>query len=288
MGIQDIPTSVLISNQVFITYLIDIKTPDSVRGSRRFREATQSAGKFFGVLNDLVLAGDERALLTFLNFCDIPLMNIPRSTAIRPRAPWPGQHGMRLLGARNLKICKSLHEATLLFCDRHLKKLKKHTQSLSIEGVSNFLQIFLSMGGLLQMQIGRATIALEETPGLVSAEEWADCRVLWDAYFTRFRELMQCLWDDYLSHLKSYYSQQEIQEEAGQDLDDLHRLCDEIFQYRMRIEHVRVAKCFRPSPEGKRKEFSYFYSVLGSENWGRYVDYVQQRLRNVDAAVIGR
>ena len=68
---------------------------------------------------------------------------------------------MRHLGERNLQICKTLHEATLKFFERHLKKLKRHTESLALDGIANFLQIFLSMGSLLRMQIERVVIALE-------------------------------------------------------------------------------------------------------------------------------
>src|ERR1017187_1858549 len=127
-----------LSNVVFVTNLLDIKTQNSVRRERHIREATQSAGQFFSVLNDLLRAGDNAALLTFLNFCDIPLVNAPRPPALRNRPVWEGQDGMRHLGERNLQICKMLHEATLKFFERHLKKLKRHSESLALDGVAEF------------------------------------------------------------------------------------------------------------------------------------------------------
>ena len=72
-----------LSNLVFVTNLLDIKTQSSVRRERHIREATQSAGQFFSVLNDLLRAGDDAALLTFLNFCDIPIVNAPRPPGLR-------------------------------------------------------------------------------------------------------------------------------------------------------------------------------------------------------------
>lgn len=185
-----------LSNVVFVTNLLDIKTQNSVRRERHIREATQSAGQFFSVLNDLLRAGDDAALLTFLSFCDIPLLNAPRPAGLRIRPVWEGQDGMRHLGERNLQICKTLHEATLKFFERHLRKLKRHTESLSLDGVANFLQIFLSMGSLLRMQIERVVIALEARQTDVPVEKWGECRGLWDVYFLKFRELMECLWDD--------------------------------------------------------------------------------------------
>jgi phosphatidylserine/phosphatidylglycerophosphate/cardiolipin synthase-like enzyme len=115
-----------LSGLVFVTNLLDIKTHSSIRKERHIREATQSAGQFFAVLNDLLRAGDDAALLTFLNFCDIPLVNAPRSPLLRNRPVWEGQDGMRSLGERNFRICKTLHDATLKFFERHLKKLKRH------------------------------------------------------------------------------------------------------------------------------------------------------------------
>jgi len=215
-----------LSNLVFVTNLLDIKTQNSVRRERHIREATQSAGQFFSVLNDLLRAGDNAALLTFLNFCDIPLVNAPRPPALRNRPVWEGQEGMRHLGERNLQICKTLHDATLKFFERHLKKLKRHTESLAIEGVSNFLQIFLSMGSLLRMQVERVVLALEARPTEVRPEQWGECRELWDVYFLKFRELMECLWDDYLRPLGSECARKDIQQEFGQDLEAIHELCD--------------------------------------------------------------
>jgi len=110
---------------------------------------------------------------------------------------------MRHLGKRNLQICKTLHEATLKFFEQHLRKLKRHTESLSLDGVANFLQIFLSMGSLLRMQIERLVIALEARQTDVPVQKWGECRELWDVYFLKFRELMECLWDDYLDPLSA-------------------------------------------------------------------------------------
>jgi len=255
-----------LSNLVFVTNLLDIKTQNSVRRERHIREATQSAGQFFSVLNDLLRAGDNAALLTFLNFCDIPLVNAPRPPALRNRPVWEGQEGMRHLGERNLQICKTLHDATLKFFERHLKKLKRHTESLAIEGVSNFLQIFLSMGSLLRMQVERVVLALEARPTEVRPEQWGECRELWDVYFLKFRELMECLWDDYLQPLGSECARKDIQQEFGQDLEAIHELCDGMILYRDRIEKVRSDKCVRRSPDGRKIPFGYFRSVLEPGN----------------------
>jgi hypothetical protein len=276
-----------LSNVVFVTNLLDIKTQNSVRRERHIREATQSAGQFFSVLNDLLRAGDDTALLTFLNFCDIPLLNAPRLPGVRNRPVWEGQDGMRHLGERNLQICKTLHEATLKFFERHLRKLKRHTESLSLDGVANFLQIFLSMGSLLRMQIERVVIALEERQTDVPAQKWSECRELWDVYFLKFRELMECLWDDYLRRLSAECSRRDLHQEFGQDLEAIHELCGAMVLFRERIEKRRREKCVRREFGGRNIPFGYFRSVLEPANWQRYTGAVQQRQKNVDGAVLG-
>jgi hypothetical protein len=277
-----------LSNLVFVTNLLDIKTQNSVRRERHIREAMQSAGQFFSVLNDLLRAGDDDALLTFLNFCDIPLVNAPRPPALRNRPVWEGQDGMRHLGERNLQICKTLHEATLKFFGRHLKKLKRHTESLVLEGVSNFMQIFLSMGGLLRMQVERAVIALEACPTDVPPDRWGECRELWDVYFLKFRELMECLWDDYLEPLGSECARNDIEREFGQDLEAMHQLCDGMILYRERIEKVRSEKCVRRELGGRKIPYGYFRSVFEPRTWQRYSSALQDRQRNVENAVLGQ
>ncbi len=276
-----------LSNLVFLTNLLDIKTQNSVRRERHIREATQSAGQFFSVLNDLLRAGDNAALLTFLNFCDIPLVNALRPPALRNRPVWEGQDEMRHLGERNLQICKTLHEATLKFFERHFKKLKRHTESLTIDGVSNFLQIFLSMGSLLRIQIERVVIALEARPNDVPPQQWGECRELWDVYFLKFRELMECFWDDYLQPLRSHCTRNELHQEVGLDLEAIHELCDALILCRERIEKMRNAKCVRRDSLGQQTPFSYFRSVLEPATWQRYASFVHQRQHKVDSAVLG-
>ncbi|HEX5424040.1 MAG TPA: hypothetical protein VFW94_10855 [Candidatus Acidoferrales bacterium] len=277
-----------LSNLVFVTNLLDIKTQNSVRRERHIREATESAGQFFSVLNDLLRAADNTALLTFLNFCDIPLVNAPRPPALRNRPVWQGQDGMRHLGERNLQMCKTLHEATLNFFERHLRKLKRHTESLSLDSIANFLQIFLSMGSLLRMQIERLVIALEARPTDVPAQKWWECRELWDVYFLKFRELMECLWDEYLRPLSADCSRHDLSQEFGQDLDAIHELCDGMVQYRARIETVRRDKCVRRNFDGRKIPFGYFQSILEPTSWRRYTEAIQQRQSQIDGAVLGQ
>jgi hypothetical protein len=159
---------------------------------------------------------------------------------------------------------------------------------LSLDGVANFLQIFLSMGSLLRMQIERLVIALEARQTDVPVQKWGDCRELWDVYFLKFRELMECLWDEYLRPLSAECSRWDLYQESGQDLEAIHELCDAVVLYRERIDKVRREKCVRREFDGRRIAFGYFRSILEPANWNRYTGAVQQRQRNVDGAVLGQ
>ena len=277
-----------VSNKILLINLLDIDTNNSIRRERHIREAQQSAQQFFTVLNDLIRAGDEAALLAFLNFCDIPLINVPRPPFLRGRPVWEGREGMRSLGVRNLQICKNLHEAALNFFDRHLRKLQRHSEARALEGVANFLHIFLSMGGLLRAQIERTVVALEEMPGVMTVDQWAECRTFWDIYFRRFKDLMTCLWDEYLEPMSSEYDAKEIKEAFTPDLDALHELIDEMLNYRMRIEKARKEKCITVGHYGQKVELQYFQCLLGETSWAHFKNNVADKIRHVDITVVGR
>ncbi|MBI4455146.1 MAG: hypothetical protein HY644_04525 [Acidobacteria bacterium] len=277
--LKDLATGEELSNTLLITNLVDIETHESVRQERHIREAKESASQFFAVLNDLLRDGDNAALLTFLSFCDIPLVNAPGLAVFRQRPVWEGREGMRSLGERNLQICKTLHEATLRFFDRHFKKLQRHAKTRLLEGIPNFLHIFLSMGNLLRTQIERTILGLEAKSSRITVEEWADCKQFWDIYFRRFQMLMECLWDDYLKRIASKYKRGDIEQEFGPDLAAIHEICDEMIRFRDRIEQVRLTK---------RIVYGYFHSVVHPDNWKRLAADVEMRRRQVEFAVLAR
>jgi HKD family nuclease len=270
------------SNWLLITNLKDVKTDRSLRRERRLTEAAQSAVQFFAVLRELLESDDEEALRTFLNFCDIPLIGVARPFLIRRMKPvWDGGAGMKALGAKNLKIYKDLHLAALNFFDRHFRKLHRHTEARTLEGVANFLHIFLAMGGILRAQIERSVIGLESN-GSATAEEWADCRKHWDTYFDRFKQLMACLGMEYLLPMIRKYGVNKVKDEFGPDLEPLHELCSDMLNYRDRIEVFRTTKLKRVISPRREIVPGYFYSILSPEQWPRYSREVRGVLANVE------
>lgn len=267
-----------VSNTLLVTNLVDIETHENLREQRHIREAKESASQFFAVLNDLLRAGDSNALLTFLSLCDIPLLNVPGRAVFRRRPVWEGGEGMRSLGERNLQICKSLHEATLRFFDRHLRKLQRHAETRLLDGVPNFLHIFLSMGNVLRTQIERTVLGLEAKSSRITVNEWYDLRLFWNIYFDRFKTLMHCLWDDYLTRITAEYQQKDLEREFGPDLEAINELCNEMIRFRERVNQIRVTKRF---------SYGYFDCVLGPERWPRFSNMVTKRQQQVEFAVLG-
>jgi len=278
MCLRDEATRKQVSNALLVTNLVDIETHENVRKERHFREAKESASQFFTVLNELLRSGDTATLLAFLSFCDIPLLNVSRIAAFRQRPVWEGREGMRSLGERNLQICETLHEATLNFFDRHFKKLKRHAKTRMLDGIPNFLHIFLSMGNLLRTQVERTLLGIEAKTSPLTVAEWGACRDLWDVYFARFRTLMEYLWNDYLKRMSSEYGRKDIEREFGPDLEALHDLCDDMVQFRGRLKRLQMVKNLR---------FNKF-CILGDDRWKLFSKEVQTLQGQVECAVLGR
>jgi len=271
------------SNWLLITNLKEIKTNANLRKGRQLKEAEQSAVQFFAVLRELLQAGDEEALLRFLNFCDIPLVSISRPFFFRRKKPeWDGGAEMKALGARNLKIYKELHEASLSFFDRHFRKLRRHSNERTLVGVSNFLHIFLAMGHVLRTQMERSVIGLESIGKERRPEQWGECRRHWDTYFDRFRQLMACLEREYLSPMIREHGLDKIKIEFEQDLKPIHDLCCDMLNYRDRIEMLRLTKLKEVVPGRPDVVPSYFYSVLSAAQWPKYSREVRGALDQVE------
>lgn len=275
------------SNSMLVTNLRDPKTHNPVRRDRNVREAQQGANQFFSVLRDLLDSGDQQALLTFLNFCDIPLNSYPRPRSLNSARPaWDGGEGMRKLGDRNLKIYLDLHPAAIAFFDRHLVRLRKHVQNPSVKGIDNFLHIFLAMGGILRSQAERVVLGIEAKRSALTVAEWASCRDNIDIYFRKFRELMDCLWNGYLSPMARKSSRAAISEKFMPDLDSINQLCSDMLAFRARVENVRIRDLTKIDHNGIRTPWGYFYCLFAMDKWSKYVNEIETDIRNVEKSIL--
>lgn len=274
------------SNSVLVTNLKDIKTDKPVRRERHIKEAQQSAVQFFAVLRELLGSNDDEALLNFLNYCDIPLSDFARPSFLREARPvWDGGEGMRKLGDKNLKIYTELHPAAMIFFDRHFRKLQRHVEQRDVNGIENFLHIFLAMGGILRSQVERAVIGLESKTSPVTTEEWSNCRNYIDIYFGKFKNLIECLWSQYLSQMVKEYKQPDISEKFRPDLQPIDDLCADMLSYRERVENLRTTKLKFSNFDGRVITPAYFHCVFSSEKWNKYSYEIETNFKNVSETV---
>ncbi len=270
------------SNPMLISNLQDLKTGRGLHRERRVREAEESAKHFIGVLHDLVLAGDEDSLRQFLTYCNIPVKSAPRPFFGKAfREPWDLSQGMRTSKGRNLQQFINLDDAVIYFVDRHFRKLQRHMKHGTVEGISNFLHIFLAICGVLESQIERAVCGFEELVRPISTEEWHKYRALLDRYLSRFRSLVDCLWTEYLSSTLKGYSKEKIREEFLPDLEKLESICLRILDFRNRIEEARRSKIKVLRLDKSAVTPGYFGSILDKARWNDYSSEIRGLLGKV-------
>jgi hypothetical protein len=150
---------------------------------------------------------------------------------------------------------------------RHLPQLRRHITDRDLDGVPNFVHIFLAINALLRSQIGRAVQGLEARDGLVSTDDWAMFRELCNVYYERFREITSCFWMEYLEPTRSEHPEVNFHELLAPDLDAIKETAADMLAFRDRIEAVRRSRCILPSTGAS---YGYFYSILAPEPWARY------------------
>ncbi|HEX8636204.1 MAG TPA: hypothetical protein VF703_18935 [Pyrinomonadaceae bacterium] len=242
------------------------------------------------LITDFLLSGiitsTDRALLTFLSYCNIPLDQISRRPVLRHMKPaWDGGLGMRSLGGRNLKIYLDPHQATLEFFDRHFKRRQRHVAEKPPEGIPNFMHIFLATGGVLRAQMERITQGSEAKTSPLTIREWFDCRNVINVYLARFKQLMDCLWKDYLSPLPRRDAAGEIKEQFSPDLQPLPDLYLDMHGFRERIERLRATQLALRNTQGKVTGLNYFDCVLSAERWPKYAQDLHGNLASIEKAV---
>jgi hypothetical protein len=257
------------SNQILVTNLLDVQTGTNARKARYVREAQENAAGLLSVLRDLRNGSDEDALRTFLTFCDIPLTLGPHKGWRPITKSGGGREGMRALGQRDFNLALTLHELAVSFCERHFRKLRRHTFDRRPDAIPNFLHIALAIGGVLESQINRALSGLEAREQ-VTTEEWAGFRSICDSYFSYHRELTKLIWADYLSKLVREFPAKRIQEAFEPELQPLNDLAQQMLAFRQRVEALRNAKCLIGSGVKKGVPFGYFQSVFSDERWPKF------------------
>lgn len=275
------------SNFILITNLLDIQSGQSVRRERYVKEARQSAVHFFQVLKGLIEGDDTEALRVFLNFCEIPVTDAPRPVFVRRARPTLDSQGMRTFGERNLVMFTDLHDLVLHFYGRHYKKLQHHIDYGNLNGIANFLHIFLAMGGVLCTQTDRLVQGLQSKTGPLSPNEWYTYRKNLDVYFGRFRKLMGCLTKDYLPKMTKDYDLDKIRERFVPDFPTLRDLFSSIVSVREIIEPLRSSKLKVMTTQGQSIIPQYFRNNIFSEKqWPTYEKELIKMFLELESTII--
>lgn len=281
------PAGLSESNAVILVNLQDFVSGNSVRKERFVREAQESPSQFASILSDLLAGGDENAILSFLNFCDIPL-DLERRRSIPPsaRVSWVGADGMRTLGTRNLEIYRNLHDASLSFAERHLKRLMRHCSDPEWSGAGNFLHIANAITGVLHAQIERLVAGLSAVTEPLAPGDWYQHRQQLDIYLNLATTVVSILAEDFLPELDNHHHWSIPNSNYGYlryDIESLKDLIEHILSCRERIDSLRKKNlCVIPVGATKPIAARYFKdNVLHDENW---VDF-DRKLRRLVLAV---
>jgi len=280
--------STISSNSIYLINLRDIDTGHSQRRERRIREAQQSAAQFSAILDELLKLEDTESLLTFLTFCDIPVIDSSRPYAFRgPRPPWTGQELLRTIGERNLKIYSSLHDAAMDFCHRHLRKLERHYEHASVAGIPNFMHIALAIGNVLRAQVERIIIGLETTTSSLLIEDWAQHRRNLEDYLATFRELMEIIFERYLPELRRRFKASTIAEALSSDLETLPQLSANFLAVRDRVEACRKGSLRVRTPLGIVEPPIFDHDLLATSRWIGWAHEIRTCLQSSSAWLEG-
>jgi hypothetical protein len=198
------------------------------------------------------------------------------------RPIWDGGKGMRSLGEKNLIIFHNLHEAAMSFYTRHFKKLQRHVKNGGINGVANYLHIFLAMGGVLRSQVERLMQGFEACNAPISANAWWEYRSIIDTYFSRFKELILCLHDQYLPNLLKVYKLGMLRERFDPDLQPIKDLCTDMLTFHSRMKVLSKSNLKIKTQNGDILPPPFFNdNVFQSENWVKYETEQKSKMEKI-------
>jgi hypothetical protein len=273
----------MLSNSVFLLNLQEYDPERSQRGGRRVREAQKSASQFAAALSHLIDSDRLDQLQAFLTYCDIPLIEQPRFLPPRgARAAWTDSEGMRALGPRNLRDYRSLHEAALGFCDRHLRRMKKHCNRASIPGVPNFMHMALAIAGVVRSQVERIVGGLEVLATPMQPDAWGGHRTAFTEYLRLAETLVGVVFDDYLPALAQKFKQDVVRKSFASDMQTLTDSLSAVIGARERLLtrcrsglSVQTPYSVVPAPTPN-------HDLIGPVRWPAWRTTVEQKLATVE------
>lgn len=261
------------SNGVFVVHLQDIRTGRSLRRERSLQEAQQSPARFVEVFGSYLEGGDEEATKNFLDSFNVRVTDIPVPAIYRAVRPvWETERALMVIRGRPWAISDTVHEAVLRFFERHHKRLLRHVENRSPDGMPNFLHILLTTDAVLYGQIGHGVAGLKErAQSPLRPEEWSRQRDRLASYFTRHRELLDCLAKQYLTPMSKKYPAAKIREHLAPEAEMLRSLASRVINLRNELEALRVGSLRVESVPCRAGVAPLFpASLFHQSQWPRY------------------
>ena len=88
------------------------------------------------------------------------------------------------------------------FCERHLRRMRRHCSRASIAGIPNCMHIALAIGKVLTVQVEQVLVRLETTRAALTPDEWYEYRQRLEHYLTTFRNVVEILYEEYVPALQ--------------------------------------------------------------------------------------
>lgn len=271
----------LVSNSVFLVQLQDPTTGRSARFDRRLREAQQDPERFAAVLHEMSAKSDSDELKRFLWACDMTIGAGRRlAPGLRRERPFD-LDSMRRLGARNLAICVTVHEAAQSFIQRHVRRLEHHAREPSLATIPRFMKIARDVAEVARVQIARLLAGLQHHDDRMNAETWRRLREFFNYYLRAFSDLLVLVVRRYFVELKRHHPPKEVAADLAPDLGPLRELADDLLQTRERLDACGVTVL---TPSGPKPAPFFAADVLGSEHgqwntWTRELKHDRAALR---------
>jgi hypothetical protein len=276
--------TVATSNRVFVTHLQDIRTGRSLKRERSMKEAQQSPTKFHEVYWSILEEGDDEAAKSFLDSFNIHVTDLPGAMIFRAVRPvWERDRSFMMIRGRTWIPSDNIHDAVVNFFDRHYKRLGRHVDNKSPDGIANFMQILLTTSVVLQAQIEQVVEGLKERADKpLRPEEWARQRDRLASYFRRHKELLLRFAQEYLLPMSKKYPASEIGEHLSPDAEALRSLTTKFIKLHEQLESLRIGKLRVESVTGRLVVPPLFSSLFNEKEWTKFEREVVAALSVMD------
>lgn len=260
------------SNRVIVINLQEAQTGRCQRRERRIREAQRNAALFSAVLAELVGIDDADVLKNFLTYCDIPMVESSWGSAVRaPRPTWSGDVEMRRCGEKNFRDYATLHDAAVGFCERHLRRLRRHAERPTLVGASNCMHIARAVAFVVRVQLERAIAGFESLERPMEPQEWYEHRSRFDSYLRLFKSVLEVLSAEYLPALRARFVDEQIKEVLTEDLEVLSQMIRSFLQLKARVDMCRGKSLWVIVPSREKKLPPYHETnTLHDARWAEW------------------